>query len=247
MMSFLKVHPFPVVARLERTVVVAYAVPTDELRALVPPMLEIDTFAERWGFIAVAMVRARALRPEGLPAWAGQDLWMSGYRVFVRYTNERGKRLRGLYILGSETDSRRLVLLGNLFTHYKYRRKELEEISTGSVHRIRSTDGSVALDFRDERDEAVPLPSGSPFKDWTEARRYVGPLPFTFSHDEARARMVIVEGSRTDWHPRPVAVEKCAFTFLDRYTFSERHLANAFAIDGVPYLWKRGVIEKLRR
>ena len=43
-----------------------------------------------------------------------------GYRIFVRYTNTRGQRLRGLFILKSETNRRKMEWLGKLFTFYNY-------------------------------------------------------------------------------------------------------------------------------
>ena len=67
-----------------------------------------------------AVVRARALRPTGHPRWSGQDFWLIGYRIFVRYTNAQGRGSRGLYILGSETDLRLMARLGNCFTRYRY-------------------------------------------------------------------------------------------------------------------------------
>jgi hypothetical protein len=99
----LKNHPFRIAAQLERTTVLAFAAPRAELRALVPPCLELDLFREEWGFVAVALVRAKALRPAGLPTWCGKDFHLGGYRIFVRYRNANGRRLRGLYFLGSET------------------------------------------------------------------------------------------------------------------------------------------------
>src|SRR5688500_12681175 len=120
MFTTLKKHPFGVVASLERTIVLSYAVPREELQRLIPPFLELDMYQNKWGFIAVAMVRTTHLRPAGFPLWLGKDFLLVGYRIFVWYVNSRGKRLRGLYILGSETDKLQMVVLGNLFTRYRY-------------------------------------------------------------------------------------------------------------------------------
>src|ERR1700761_677667 len=111
MFSFLKNHPFAVEAFFESSLVFTFAVPKDEVRHLVPECLELDTFDDKWAFIAVAMVQTKSLRPKGFPKMFGNDFFLIGYRVFVRFTNERGKHLRGLYILKSETDKKKMKFL----------------------------------------------------------------------------------------------------------------------------------------
>src|SRR3954464_5273530 len=102
MFPFLKNHPFAVEAHFESSVVLTFAVPKEQLRKLIPGCLELDTFDDKWGFVAVAMVQTTGLRPKGFPKFMGNDFFLIGYRIFVRFTNNKGKRLRGLYILKSE-------------------------------------------------------------------------------------------------------------------------------------------------
>ena len=113
-MNRLKEHPFAVDALFERSLVLTFAVPKEEVAGLIPPCLSLDTHQDKWAFIAVAMVQTKNLRPKGFPKFMGSDFFLIGYRVFVRYTNAQGKRLRGLYILKSETDSRRMTFFGNM-------------------------------------------------------------------------------------------------------------------------------------
>ncbi len=247
MLCWLKDHPFAVSAELERTVVLSYAVPSEELRPLVPTFLELDMFQERFGFVAVALVRTKDLRPAGFPRWLGNDFWLVGYRVFVRYRTSSGKRSRGLYILGSETDSARMVALGNLFTRYKYSQRPIEMHTEGMRTTISSSTDGMELRYVDDPAASVQLPRTSIFADWNQARRFVGPLPFTFSHDVEKQRVLIVEGQRSDWVPRPIKVEHHHFPFLERLPFASPRLSNAFVIDHVPYVWKRGVHEPLQR
>ncbi len=246
MFAALKNHPFAVSAELVRTVVLSYAVPRDQLLPLLPPFLEIDDFQDQWGFVAVAIVKTKALRPAGLPGWLGNDFHLVGYRVFVRYRNAKGKRLRGLYILGSQTDKRRMVLLGNVFTHYKYTHRPLVVTTEGHRTRITSTDGTSDLVIEDDPHHTPSLPATSVFQDWSEARRFVGPLPFTFSHDAPNDRVLIVEGQRSHWVPRPITVLSHSFSFLDKLPLPAPRLSNAFIIEHVPYGWKRGTLEPIR-
>lgn len=106
MLSFLKKHPFAVEAFFESSIVLTFAFPKEQLVDLIPECLELDTFEEKWGFIAVAMVQTKGMRPKGFPRFLGRDFFLMGYRIFVRYTTSSGRRLRGLYIMKSDTDSR---------------------------------------------------------------------------------------------------------------------------------------------
>src|ERR1051325_4033291 len=114
-------HPISVRAFFQRTLVLAYALPEESLAPLLPPGLVLDTYRE-FGFLAIAMVQTEALRPACLPSWLGRDFFLSGYRVFARYRTVTGHTLRGLRILRSDTDSRVMQAIGNMLTHYNYRK-----------------------------------------------------------------------------------------------------------------------------
>lgn len=247
MLDSLKLHTFGVRAVLEKTTVLAFAAPQAELRELLPSFLEPDTFQDRWGFVAMAIVHTRQLRPAMFPPWLGQDFWLIGYRIFVRYRNVHGRRLRGLYIIGSETNERRMAWLGDRFTHYHYTHKPMTTHTETRRLALQAVDGSTVVEVSDPNDGTVQLPTSSVFTDWTEARRFVGPLPFTFSHERKKDRVLIVEGSRMNWIPRPVAVERYHSAFLASLPISELRLSNAFMIDRVSYQWKRGVLEPVSR
>ena len=98
-MKFLKNHPFAVSAYFERSTVLTFAVPKNQLLPFIPECLELDTFQDEWAFVAVAMVQTKSLRPKGTPKFLGNDFFLIGYRIFVRYTTSYNKRLRGLYII----------------------------------------------------------------------------------------------------------------------------------------------------
>ena len=182
-MKFLKVHPFPVVARFDRVVAVSFAFPEEVLRPLVPEGLEIDSF-EGLGFVTVALVWTRSLRPAMFPKFLGRDFFLSGYRIFTKLEDDDGRRLRGLKIIRSETDKSGMVVLGNLMTGYQYRKVVVAEERNGAASRVVTSipGGERTLDLRFRSvDEGSDLPKDSPFKDWRQARRFAGPMPFTFS------------------------------------------------------------------
>ena len=130
-MNFLKNHPFAVEAFFESSTVLTFAVEKQEISNLIPECLELDTFNDKWAFIAIAMVQTRDLRPKGFPKFMGNDFFLIGYRVFVRYTNTKGKRLRGLYILKSQTNKKKMEIMGNTFTHYNYTTTDINQENNG--------------------------------------------------------------------------------------------------------------------
>lgn len=243
MIAFLKKHPFPVEAFFERSMVLTFAVPKEQLASFIPECLELDTFQDKWAFIAVAMVQTKHLRPKGFPAWLGNDFFLTGYRIFVRYNTNAGKRLRGLYILKSETDKKKMEWLGNLFTQYRYTYTDIEQLSEGNLRIIRSKKSQFEVVF-EQADADIKLPEHSPFADWKEARRFAGPLPHTFSYIKSKKTVLIVEGVRQHWVPAPLRVKKVHFKWLESLQLKGVVLANAFEIKNIPYHWKKGRTEQ---
>lgn len=244
MKSPLRRNPFAVVAWFDFSITLTFAVPKDELASRLPACLAAETFDDRWAFIAVALVQTRDLRPKGLPGFLGQDFLLAGYRHFVAYRSLDGRRLRGLQIIRSETDRRRMTFLGNLLTPYDYTHTPLKIHTRDGLHH--ATDAATGLRITTSlADEHSPLPSGSPFPTWKDARRFCGPLPFTFSYDSHRHRMLIIEGEREQWKPTPVRVHDFHIPHLARLGFSETRLASAFMVRDIPYQWKKGRFEQL--
>src|SRR5579859_306750 len=114
MLSFLKNHPFGIEAFFESSLVLTFAVKKEQLQTLIPECLELDTLNGKWAFVAIALVNTKKLRPKGFPKLLGNNFFLIGYRVFVRYTDKAGKRLRGLYILKSETNKKKMEFMGNI-------------------------------------------------------------------------------------------------------------------------------------
>lgn len=241
MLPALKNHLFAVEAFFERSLVFTFAVPKNDIKNLIPPCLELDTFKDQWAFVAVAMVQTKNLRPKGFPSIFGNDFFLIGYRVFVKYVNNAGKRLRGLYILKSETNRKKMEYFGNVFTHYKYTTTDIHQIEQNGSLKISSEKSGFNIAIDTKETENIALPYGSPFRDWKEARRFAGPLPFTFTYSPETGKVLIIEGVRQNWIPKPVQVNSYSFSFLNKMT--DLKLANAFVIEKVPYYWKKGKIE----
>ena len=248
MLHFLKRHPFPVKAFFRQSLVLTYAFPSDLLQPLLPPGLALDTYGE-YGFLAIALVQTERLRPSFLPAALGCDFFLSGYRIFARL-GDRASSLRGLRILRSDTNRRWMVRAGNVLTHYQYSlcQANLSERPGEIEWNVRTP--SQEADLRviaHIDDESAPLPAGSPFLNFKDARRFAGPLPYTFDYEPETHSIIRIQGVRQQWHPRPVRVEVLQSTFLRQEPFCRATaiLANAFHVHEIPYRWNRGVCTPL--
>lgn len=242
MFEFLKNHPFAVEAFFERSIVLTFAIPKEQVQSLIPECLELDLFEDKWAFIAVAMVQTKGLRPKGFPVFAGNDFFLIGYRVFVRYTTSEGKRLRGLYILKSETDKKKMEFLGNIFTHYNYTTTDITRTISGNKTEVASDKSGFRI-VVESSDAEIPLPEFSPFDNWKEARRFAGPLPFTFTYNQEKKEVLIIEGVRQNWLPEPLKVTEHDISFLRKFNFENCILANVFVVKNIPYSWKKGKID----
>jgi Uncharacterized conserved protein (COG2071) len=219
------------------------------LLPFLPAGLTLDTLGD-FGFLAVALVETRNLRPTFWPSKMGMDFCLSGYRIFTRYKTPAGRNLRGLRILRSDTDRRSMQFLGNLLTHYHYEHSTFRVQSTGQRYeaRVSTPDGRADLHVVANLSEEASLPpAGSPFSNLQEARKFAGPLPFTFDYEKQTHSMIRVEGVRQRWNPRPVSVEVHQNAFLEQEPFRRAGamLANAFYLEDVAYSWKPGIREAL--
>jgi uncharacterized protein YqjF (DUF2071 family) len=239
MLNVLKNHPFAVASHFDTSLVLTYAVSKEQLLKLIPECLSLDTFEDKWAFLAVAIVKTRHLRPKGFPEFIGNDFILTGYRIFVKYNTSNNKRLRGLYIIRSETNKTKMAFLGNIFTHYNYKKTDIHFAQQNGFITVQSLKSNLSVKVKEGIGE-IPLPKNSPFKSWKEARRFAGPLPFTFTYDSNKKEVLIIEGVREDWTPKAVEVIESQVGFIDGLALSDAVLANAFVIHNIPYYWKKG-------
>lgn len=174
----------------------------------------------------------------------GRNFFLSGYRIFTRLARGAQSK-RGLRILRSDTDHPWMVCAGNLLTHYNYHlcQVTLEEHRDGIHWIIRTQRSEADLEvFARFSGSPPPLPSGSPFGTLAEARRFAGPLPYTFDYEKETDSIIGIRAMRQSWNPQPVEVEVRENTFLDHAPFCRTPpiLANAFHVRDVPYQWQRG-------
>lgn len=239
----LRRHPVAVEAHLHECITLTYALPAEVLRPLVAPGLELET-AGGYGFVAVALVQAESLRPAGVPAALGQDFFLAGYRIFTTFRTPGGRRLRGLHILRSDANRAQMVAGGNLLRHYHYHHCTSRIEVEGERIRMTVSTPDHGGDLRMTADLANPaLPAGSPFASVREARRFAGPLPFTFDFEAETNAIIAIQATRANWRPAPISVDVEQVSFFDQPAFRgcTPILAAAFHVAGIDYRRERGV------
>jgi hypothetical protein len=250
MRYLLKRHPLPVTAFFRHCLVLAYAFPHELLRPLLVPGLVLDTYGE-YGFVAIALVQTERLRPTVIPSVFGRNFFLAGYRIFTRLEAETSS-YRGLRILRSETDKRAMVHAGNLLTRYRYGLCQIELTEGPDAIRwsVRTPKMQADLEVLAKIGvEAALLPEGSPFKSAADARRFAGPLPYTFDYEPETHSIIRIRAVRRGWNPHPVAVHVAKNTFLQQEPFCRATpiLANAFYAHHVVYRWEKGIRTPLKR
>jgi uncharacterized protein DUF2071 len=248
MLHRLRRHPIPIEAFFSHSLVLTYAYPATLLAPLLPPGLIVDTYGE-YGFLAIAMVQTKQLRPTFLPGAMGLDFFLTGYRIFSRFAAKPS--LRGLRILRSDTNRWLMATTGNLLTRYGYVHCRVATHEAGDRFEVEVKSPYGVADLHvvaDLTSRPAPLPPGSPFANLEEARRFAGPLPYTFDYEPETHSIVMIKATRSHWEPQPIAVAVEQATFLQHPPFSEVRpiLANAFHVENVPYRWERGVVERLQ-
>jgi uncharacterized protein YqjF (DUF2071 family) len=241
----LRRHPIPIDAHFRHCLVLTYSIPEDVLGLLLPPGLQVDSYHGK-GFLAVAIVRTESLRPARLPRQLGRSFVLTGYRIFTKFHDGR-HTLRGLRILRSDANKSMMVWGGNLLTHYNYQLCRASLSLQGSSLRVRITtlhgtaDLELDADLSGECD--APLPGDSPFTSVQDARRFAGPLPWTFDYERETHSIIAIKGVRREWRPRivPVQVKQCNFLSLPAFAGATPVLASAFYVSDIAYRWERGV------
>ena len=249
MLHLLKRHPIPIRAEFEFVLVLTYALPVSRLTAFLPPGLRLDEW-NGYGFLAVAFVQTHHLRPAILPVQFGRSFFLIGYRVFARYRCSNGRELRGLRILRSDTDKKTMAVFGNLLTHYNYGSTRLEIKRRASTLQLEAItpDGSGDVDLIGDLNRPDGfIPPGSPFSNERDARRFTGPMPYTFDYENETHSIIRIRGVREKWKPRLIPVTIHRLSFLEQKAFLDVDpvLASCFYIESIDYLWERGIREPL--
>lgn len=134
-----------------------------------------------------------------------------------------------------------MEFFGNIFTHYNYSTTDINQSIKNNIRTLYSTKSKFNIQIEgSEENEEVQLPDNSPFSDWKTARKFAGPLPFTLSYNEQKGTVLIIQGVRSNWKPKPIKIKSYEIDFINQFNFKGIQLANAFEIRDIPYEWQKG-------
>ncbi len=234
--------PFPVKAWFDFFVVLFFSIDKDNTTKLIPYPLELDLHNGN-AIFAVAIVKTKNFRPSFLPAWMGMNFNLVGYRFLTTWKKSEGKTMRGLKIIMSQTNQKIMKIVGDKITQYKFNYNPITIKKEDCFVSIKGNGINIKLKIHEDSSQ-VPLPSTSIFENWQGARKFAGPLLYTFEINEDKKQLSITEGTRKNWTPKPIEVINCELDFLKQDSIAGLNpmLSAAFMVKEIPYSWKKAVI-----
>lgn len=235
--------PFGIKTWFEYFIVLIYSVDKEKAEAMLPYPLVHEEHNGK-ALMAAAFVKSKNFRPFFLPAFAGTSFNLVGYRHMAAYTKADGKTIRGLKIIQSGTNKKWMQRGGNELTQYKFRYNPIVIENTNGDITIKG-DGVNILAREAPPEQEIPLPENSIFENWKYARKYGGPLLYTFEVEPENKSVIITEGSRNHWQPRPVHVLQADVDFFKNSPYAEMNpeLSAAYLVKDIPYSWKKAVTD----
>lgn len=235
-------NPITMVGTIGRRWLFTRQAPAEEARLLPPPQLELVTHRGS-AFWNVVVREIAAMRPLGMPAFAGVGYRHAAYRLYARTRPDRGEPVEGLWFARSDCDSPLMAAMGNLMTDFRFQHSPIAlDDRPGAVE--------IALRAKDAPARAIVgqvgearLPEHSPFGSLEEAAATLKYKPAGLSVD-AKGRVNVVRIVRREEECRarlvPVLEERRAF-FDDEATRPEV----CFQIEPIDDRWDRGTIHRV--
>ena len=225
---------------IERRVLLNYRVDPDVLRRLVPPGFR-PLVVNGHGVAGVCLIRLGAIRPAGLPAWAGASSENAAHRIAVQWDTPGGPR-GGVYIPRRDSDARlNVVLGGRLFPgrHHPARFRVTEDEQAVRVA-FQSRDGAAQVDVAVR--PAAELTGSALWAGVTEASDFFQAGSAGWSATADPGRLDGVELRTTAWRIEAAHVTHASSSWLeDPRLFPEGSavLDSALLMRRVPVAWHR--------
>ena len=228
-------NAIPMRAFIRRCWLATHRVPTDQIRAFLPPELEPVTHCG-FAFLNTVVARMEAMRPQGLPAFLGMDYWHVGYRIYAKAGDQEG-----LYFLRSDCDRRLLALAGDLLTDFRFHTAHIEVKEHGAATsiQVRSAGADARLELSGLMQTA--LRPGSVFDSMAEAEAFLKYKPCGLAPaGTGRVNAIPIRRDETAWRARPVEVVEQRWDFLNAFPGAVPELV--FEVAPIEYRFDRAHI-----
>lgn len=222
---------------IDRRILLNYRVDADVAEACIPLCFRAQRHAG-CAIAGVCLLRLRAIRPVGWPAWTGIDSENAAHRMAVEWGPPERPR-RGVYIWRRDSDSRLNVWAGGWLFPGVHRRARFGSLETPRMFEIRveEPDGRTLLALRARR--AAALPKSSVFASLDEACAFFRGGACGYSPAPGGC-MQGVELRCRRWLAAPLAVEEAASRFFgnsDAFPRGSIELDSALLMEGVEHEW----------
>jgi hypothetical protein len=189
----------------------------------------------------VCLIRLEQIRPPFAPQFVGIRSENAAHRVAVTWTDRRGRKAAGVYVLRRDTDSFWNHLAGGRLFPGVHRLSRFRVSDDGHRVRLRIDSADGLADFSIDARSTESLPETSVFQTLDEARRFFecGQDGYSASADKSAFEGVRLE---TDpWILKPLEVDSVtAKYFEDPADFPEGSVAfdSAFVLRDVGHAWR---------
>jgi uncharacterized protein YqjF (DUF2071 family) len=188
--------------------VVTFRAPAEQLSALVPAPLTLDT-QHGYGFLSVCALEVSSMGLAVTPAWLRFHNVELLYRIGVRLDGRPS-----FLTLASDTSSRALATLGGLFSHYRLRRAPVRIARRGGRLAFERPGGDGrGAELEVELEERGDAADGSVFPSAEAADRFLLGMDFSVDRD-LRGRMQTQRIEHSPWQARFVRATRVSFEFV---------------------------------
>jgi uncharacterized protein YqjF (DUF2071 family) len=215
------------------------------LRPLVPDVFELDLFSG-YAWISLTASRLKDFGVGWIPKALRMNFYQSTYRAHVKYTDFRGRQMRGCYFVRSETNSRLMSTVANLLPEFKAHRCATWPIlmARRGDHWLLTVDsgddpaGRVVL-LLDTSQELLSMPATSKFPSLDEARALIVDFVDAFAYDPDAREVFILRIERGPWNLRVVRPIEHYLGYFHTPPFSPHNaeLDSVFYFTDTPYRW----------
>jgi hypothetical protein len=192
------------------------------------------------GVAGLCLIRLRAIRPAGLPQWAGLTSENAAHRVAVEWDGADGP-VAGVYVPRRDTSSHLATLLGGrAFPGAQHlARFDVDERDGRYSVAVDSRDGSVRIVVAAH--VAPDVMPGSVFGTVDEASQFFRCAPVAYAATSCDTRFDGVALGTEGWGVEPLHVDEVSSTFFDdiaRFPSGSARVDSAFLMRGLDTTWR---------
>jgi hypothetical protein len=218
----------------------------DVLRPLLPPFFRLK-LVHGWAMAGICLIRLKAMRPLGFPAFCGLGSENAAHRIAVEW-DEAGALREGVYVARRDTSSAWQALAGGrVFPGMSHIAKfTVDEGAEQLALQMRARDGAVEIKLRARR--TGNFSPDSIFKSLAEASEFYARGSAGYSATDTPHCCDGLELCTRNWQVEPLEIQQVRSSFFDdRTLFPEGaiHLDCALLMENIEHTWR--VLPRMER